>query len=265
MPPAPFLAAWRACGGPGGAGAWLGGPFWFEGNLVGVATNMVFLWRADAPASGAQPFSLYPPQQESPARPRPGFVYENGHNVVPEIAAWIRTHGGWRCTGPPRGEPVEGDKQTCQVFANMVLCHDREKQQVTPQPVGRKFLREKGTALMHELPSVVAPGWRAQVTVTLPNVRQLQIQARAVSANGAPCEALAVQIDDVHGGQASPIYYNLIAGQTLPRGVWEATVSLPKLAPGKHTLVVRVCAVGAQGWLACGADSTLLKITDASR
>jgi hypothetical protein len=190
-------------------------------------------------------------------------VYENGHNVVPEIAAWIRNHGGWRCAGPPVSEPFERGGQTCQLFANMSLCHDAQAREVRPQPIGRQFLQAKGGALKTELPSITLPGWQAQISATLQsNDRQLQIQARVVSSSGAPWEALAVQIDDVHGDRTTPIYYNLIAGQTLPHGVWEATVSLPKLAPGKHTLVVKACAVGSQGWLACAADSALLKVPE---
>ena len=263
MAPSPFLDPWRACGGPGGAGGWLAGPFWFQGNLVGVATNMVFVWRADAPQGGAQPFSLYPPQP-SAAR-REGFVYENGHNVVPEIAAWIRSHGGWRCAGPPVGEPFERNGQICQPFANMEICYNPARQEVSPQPVGRQFLQAKGKALEHDLSSTTLPGWQAQVTATLPDARRLQIEARVVSSSGAPWEALAVQIDDVHGSTVSPFYYNLVAEQTLPGGVWKATVPLPKLAPGKHTLAVKVCAVGAQGWLACAASSAMLKIPDTSK
>ncbi len=260
--PAPFLTAWRACGGASGAGEWLAGPFWFQGNLVGVARNMIFVWRADAPQGGARPFQVHP-SQPPVAEQRQGFVYKNGHNVVPEIATWIRNHGGWRCAGLPMSEPFDGGGQTCQVFANMLICRDADARRVRPQPIGRQFLRAKGEALKTGLPSITLPGWQAQITAALQsNDRQLQIQARVASSNGAPCEALAVQIDDVHGDRTTPIYYNLIAGQTLPHGVWEATVSLPKLAPGKHTLVTKVCAVGPQGWLACAADSVLLKVPE---
>ncbi len=261
--PPPFLASWRTCGGPSGAGGWLAGPYWFRGNLVGVATNMVFVWRADAPQGGPRPFSLYQPQP--PVAKREGFVYQNGHNVVPEIAGWIRSHGGWRCAGPPAGEPFERSGQICQAFANMEICHNPATREVSPQPVGRQFWEAKRTALEHDLPSLTLPGWQAQVTATLPNAHQLQIQARAVSSNGVPCEALAVQIDDVHSDTVSHFYYNVVSGQALPRGVWEATVPLPKLVPGKHTLVVKVCAVGAEGWLACAADSTMLKIADTAK
>ncbi len=225
---------------------------------------MVFAWRADKPQAGVHPLHVNAVPSKS-APPREGFVYKNGHNVVSDFATWIRTHGGWSCAGEPLSEPFTRGDQTCQIFANIWLCYDPQAHSVTPQPIGHQFWQANRDKLKTDLPALTTPGWQAQVAVTLPSMQQLQVRARVVSNSGTPCEALAVQIDDFYGGRTFHIGYKLISGQTLAHGVWEGTIPLSKLAPGKHTLVAKVCAVGPQGWLACAADSTTLKIANPSK
>ncbi len=259
LAPAPFLGAWRACGGTAGAGGWLAGPYWFKGNLVGVATNMVFVWRADAPQGGARPLQVYP-RSGSSAALRAGFVHAGGHNVLPEIAAWIRSHGGWRCSGEPAGEPYTAGSLTCQTFTNLALCYNPGAHRVTPQPVGQRFLQAKGRSLLAELPTArpSSAGWRAQVNASAQGSHWVALKARTVAPAGARCASLALQIDDWHASRVSHVAYKLTPCSALKQGVWHTTITLPKLSPGKHTVVVKLCAVGLNGWLACDEDSVTL-------
>lgn len=244
------------------AGNWVEGPFWFKGNLVGIAANMVFVWRADNPNGGPQPLQVYP-REGGKAAARPGFVYYGGHNVPTEIGAWIRSHGGWRCSGVPVSEPTTQGDQTCQAFAHVSLCHDAKSHRVAPQPIGERFLQTKGKFLHPELPTASrpAPGWAVQTSISAPNPRQVQLSLGIVRPPSEHCVALAVQINDKQSdSHTAHIHYDLIPCKALHKDTWLAAITLPHLLPGKHRIVAKVCAVGLQGWLACNESSVPLTL-----
>ena len=216
---------------------------------------MVFVWRADKPEEGALPFHLYPlPEKRENVKPL-------APQVPPEIAAWIHQRGGQRCIGAPVTEAAKEGDRLCQTFTNTKLCYDTKTKQVVPQPVGREFLQAKGKLLLPTLPTAVQPvhGWTTQVSLSLEGNRHLQVTARVFNNKGEPSRALAVQIGDA--GAPRAFYYGLVPASVMHDGVWETTLTLPKLPPGKHTIVAKVCAVSVKGCLACDEDSVPLKIT----
>ena len=267
LAPDPFLGAWRACGGVDGAGEWLAGPFWFEGNLVGIATNMVFVWQADAPQSGARPLSIYPLSGSS-ATPRAGAVYVNGHNVPPSIVSWIRSHGGWRCAGAPVAEPVDIGHLICQTFTHLVICYDPKSHQVAPRAVGAQFLQAKARLLSLDLPTTMQPaaGWDTQVNVSLRQGNHwMVINSRTVGPAGKQCASIALQVNDLHASRVSRITYKIAPCGAQKQGIWQTTVALPGLLPGKHIIIVKLCAVSQHGWLACDEDSVTLTLPQPGR